>query len=196
MSGSFPTSPPANQISVKSVTPTLVSVTHSLKRQVRARGGQRWLLDVNFPPMTRAEFQPIWAFSVKQQGQYESFTFTPPIVSQSSGGVVTHSVTTSSAAIGATSVTIASLSGTLKAGDFIKFSGHDKVYMLTADCASASSIAIEPALVAAVAGAETITWNSVPIKVAFASDLREFSTGAGKGNNILFSYSMSLIETP
>ncbi len=75
MSGSFPTSPSASSVNIKSIEPTLVSVTQNLKRQVRRRGGQRWMLEVQFPPMTRTEFAPIYAFAMKQQGQFETFTY-------------------------------------------------------------------------------------------------------------------------
>ena len=50
MSGTFPTSPAANSVTIKSIEPTLVSITQNLKRQVRRRGGQRWQLDIEFPP--------------------------------------------------------------------------------------------------------------------------------------------------
>ena len=53
MSGTFPTSPAASSVNIMSIEPTLVSVTQNLKRQVRRRGGQRWLIEVQFPPMTR-----------------------------------------------------------------------------------------------------------------------------------------------
>ena len=35
--------------------------------------------------MTRAEFAPIYAFAVKQQGQFETFTYVPPVISTSQG---------------------------------------------------------------------------------------------------------------
>ena len=35
MSGTFPTSPAANSVTIKSIEPTLVSITQNLKRQVR-----------------------------------------------------------------------------------------------------------------------------------------------------------------
>ena len=81
MSGACPTSPAPNSVQVKSFEPTLVSVTNNLKRQARSRGSQRWLLSVNYPALTRANFAPLYAFSMKQKGQFDTFTFTPPVIS-------------------------------------------------------------------------------------------------------------------
>ena len=112
MSGSFPTSPAASSVSVTSLEPTLVSVTQNLKRQVRRRGGQRWLLEVEFPPMTRAEFAPIYAFAMKQQGQFETFTFIPPVISTSQGDTTESPVVDGAVSIGASSATIDGLTET------------------------------------------------------------------------------------
>ena len=127
MAGTFPSSPAASDVSVQSIEPTLVSTTISLKRQVRSRGGQRWLLNVSFPPMTRAEFAPIYAFSVKQKGQYETFTYVPPTISTTQGASSeTPAVDDTNVVAGDTSCNIdgmtVSTSNILKAGDFIKFS--------------------------------------------------------------------------
>lgn len=78
MSGTFPTSPKPQSVSLRSVTPAYVSTTHSLQRQVRSRGGQRYMLTASFPPMTRATAAPVLAFLMKQQGPYETFTFSVP----------------------------------------------------------------------------------------------------------------------
>ena len=45
----YPTTLEASRITITSISPTLVSLTHSLKRQVRRRGGQRWIIDVQYP---------------------------------------------------------------------------------------------------------------------------------------------------
>ena len=106
MSGSFPTSPSASSVTIKSIEPTLVSVTQNLKRQVRRRGGQRWQLDVEFPPMTRAEFAPIYAFAVKQQGQFETFTYVPPVISTSQGDSSASPVVNGAVSVGANQANI------------------------------------------------------------------------------------------
>jgi hypothetical protein len=64
-------------------------------------------------------------------------------------------------------------------GDTIKFSGHNKVYVVTEDCVqsadpSAFAVAFEPPLVLDVANAETVTYDNVPFKVILTSDLQEY----------------------
>jgi len=91
-------------------------------------------------------------------------------------------------AVGTTTVVSDGLTGTLKAGDFIKFAGHDKVYSLTAD--SGTSLVIEPPLLSAVADNEGITYNSVPFTVAFTSDVQQMQVAV----NGFVSYSVDLVE--
>jgi len=190
MSGTFPSSPVASSIKITGVSPTLVSVTHSLKRQARSRGGQRWAIEANYPPMSRSDFAPVWAFAHSQQGQYETFTYTPPVYGNSSGTASGTLLVNNVAGYAAGTSTIASdgLTGTLKAGDFIKFAGHDKVYMLTAD--GSTSLAIEPPLTAAVVNNEAVTYNAVPFTVAFTADAQEMSVGTDG----FVSYQIKLAE--
>jgi len=198
MSGSFPTSPAASSVNIKSIEPTLVSVTQNLKRQVRRRGGQRWMLEVQFPPMTRSEFAPIYAFAMKQQGQFETFTYIPPVISTSQGDTTESPIVDGAVSVGANSATIdgltASESGIIKAGDFFKFSGHSKVYMATADMdadgTSHATLNFAPNLLNAVANNETITFASVPFTVSFTEDITQFATDT----TALFGFSMTLIE--
>jgi hypothetical protein len=186
----FPTSPTASSIKITSISPTLTSVTHSLKRQARQRGGQRWALELDYPPMTRAEFAPLFAFSVAQKGQYQTFTYQPPIYSDTSG-TATGTLLVNNASgysVGDSTVATDGLTGTLKAGDFIKFAGHDKVYMLTAD--GSTTLTIEPPLNDTVADDEAITYNDVPFTVAFVNDSQSFGRGAAD----LHDFSISLVE--
>jgi hypothetical protein len=198
MAGTFPSSPAASDVSVQSIEPTLVSTTISLKRQVRSRGGQRWLLNVSFPPMTRAEFAPIYAFSVKQKGQYETFTYVPPTISTTRGSSGASPVVNGAVSAAATSASIdglaASTSNILRAGDFIKFSDHTKVYMVTDDMSSDGSgtatLNFHPGAVQAIADDSTVTIASVPFNVSFQSDVAEFGTNFTN----LYSYEINLIE--
>ena len=186
----FPTSPTASSIKITSISPTLTSVTHSLKRQARQRGGQRWALELDYPPMTRAEFAPLFAFSVAQKGQYQTFTYQPPIYSDTSG-TATGTLLVNNASgysVGDSTVATDGLTGTLKAGDFIKFAGHDKVYMLTAD--GSTTLTIEPPLNDTVADDEAITYADVPFTVAFVNDSQSFGRGAAD----LHDFSISLVE--
>lgn len=190
MSGAFPASPVASSVKITSTAPTLISVSHSLKRQTRSRGGQRWMMEVNYPPLTRAQFAPLWAFSAKQRGRYESFTFIPPVYGNSRGTATGTLLVNNASGYSAGDTTIAAdgLTGTLLAGDFIKFSGHDKVYTITAD--GSTTLTIEPPLLSSVADNEAITYNSVPFTVSFGADTQEMAVGI-EG---VVEFSIALVE--
>jgi len=197
MSGNFPTSPEAASINIKSFSPTFVSTAHSLKEQRRRRGGHRWMLEINFPPMTRSEFAPIYAFAVKQRGQYETFSYYPPTVSSPQGTATGTPLVNGAQSAGDNTIVTDGWSNSitcLKAGDFIKFANHSKVYMVVADATSDgsgnSTLTIEPPLTSSVADDEAVTVSNVPFTVRFSDDMAEFDGGAPN----IFQFKMSLLE--
>ena len=196
MSGTFPTSPAFNSLNVQSVQHTYVSRALSGRRQARQLGGQFWKMTATFPPMTRAQFAPIYAFVVKQRGRYESFTIVPAVISTGQGSPAGTPLVDGASQTGRSLVTDgwnASIA-IFKAGDFLKIAGNDKCYMVTADVSSDGSgdatIAIEPALVASPADDAAITHSSVSFTVALTSGIQEFSTGTSG----LFSYELDFEE--
>mgnify|MGYP003633260599 CR=1 FL=1 len=197
MSGAFPTTVALASMTITSVEPTSVSATHSLKRQVRSRGGQRWGLRGSYAPLTRGQAAELFAFSVKQKGQFETFTIVPPTVSTPMGVATGTPLVNGAHVAGDTTIATdgwtVSTTGIMKAGDYIKF-GHDKVYMVVADAASSSggvsTLTIHPALMSALANDESITVSNVPFTVAFASDQQDVSEAASG----TFGFSVSLVE--
>ncbi len=198
MSGTFPNSPAPRSIDVESVEPTLVSISSNLRRQARSRGGQRWIFKCSFPPMERSDFDPIFAFSVAQRGQFETFNFVPKTIGTSRGQSSENPILNAGFATGLDAVTVDGLtqstSNILRSGDFIKFSNHTKVYMVTSDVSSNASgvatINFAPKLESAVVDNNTITISSVPFQVAFASDGISYSTDASG----YYSYKVDLVE--
>jgi hypothetical protein len=169
MSGTFPTSPEPSKMSIQSLTPTLISTAHSMQRQVRSKGSQRWSFVLSYAPMSRTNWAPLFAFLMAQRGQYSTFTFVPPVIGSSSGSV-SGSVTVNGAhAAGVSTVAISGLTGTLKAGDFIKFASANKIYMLTAD--ATTSMSLEPPLGVALATGAAVTYTSVPFTCAMGADV-------------------------
>ena len=197
MSGAFPTTVALASMTITSVEPTSVSATHSLKRQVRSRGGQRWGLRGSYAPLTRAEAAELFAFSVKQKGQFETFTIVPPTVSTPMGVATGTPQAYGAHVAGDTTITTdgwtISTTGIMKAGDYIKF-GHDKVYMVVADAVSntggVATLTIHPALMSALVDHESATVSNVPFTVAFASDQQDVSEAASG----TFGFSISLVE--
>jgi hypothetical protein len=132
---------------------------------------------------------------MKQRSQKENFKIIPPEVEDARGTASGTPHGTASA--GATSITLGGTgTGTLKAGDFIKFANHDKVYMIVADASDISSgtITIEPPLTTAVSSSN-ITYDSVPFTVHLTNDMQEFGAiGADKDGNLLYKYELDVEE--
>jgi len=196
MSGTFPTSPAFNSLSIGSVQPSFISRSISGRRQARQTHGQYFKMTATFPPMTRAQFAPIHAFVLKQRGQYESFQVIPPVVGVGLGSPAGTPLVNGADQTGRTIVTDGWSNSIVifKAGDYLKFANHDKVYAVTVDASSsgagAATIAIEPALITSPATDSAITYTSVPFTVALTSRVQEFSTGTTG----LFEFEIDLEE--
>lgn len=190
MSGTYPSTPVFSSVGFTSEYFNLSSQTISGRMQVRNIGGQRFRFSAYYPPMSRAEFGPVNAFIMSQRGMGDTFTIVLPEVSTKSGDATGTLSASAGAAIGATSVSVAGISGTLKAGDLIKFANHSKVYMIAADRAGAGTLTFFPGLVAAVTSSEQITYNNVPFTARLANDAQEFSVGT----DLYYSYEVDMIE--
>jgi hypothetical protein len=198
MSGTFPASPVASSASISSQQNTIVSTTTSGRRQARQIDGQRFRMTISFPPMTRAEFSPINAFIIKQRSQLETFTYSPPTISTPLG--VASGVIRVNGAIlaGVTSVAIDgmanSTSGVFKAGDYFRFTGQNKVYMVMADVSSNGSgqgtLTFEPPLRTNVADNAILIYSSVDFTLGLIADVQEFNIGTEN----LFQYQLDVIE--
>jgi hypothetical protein len=173
MAGTYPTTPEFQAVNLKSTHNNLKSTTISGRVQVRTIGGQKWEFSAKYNPMTRAEFQPVFAFVTSQQGSLGTFTIVPPVVGSTSGTATGTALVNGATGVGATSVPVDGFTGTIKAGDFVKF-GHTKVYMVTADRDGAGNISIEPALVAAVSDDEAMTYNDVAFTMRLRNDVQQY----------------------
>ena len=197
MSCAFPTSPISNGINIKSNQTTIVSTAINGRRQARQLQNQRWSMTVSFPPMTRASFSPIFAFITAQRGRKESFTYTPPIIDDALGTETGSVLVNGVHAVGDTTIAMDAFAGDgdgrFKAGDFLKFASHDKVYMVVSDVTSSSNAAtvtIEPPLTTALADDSAVTYDSVPFTVALKNDIQEFVIG----QDALYRYELDFIE--
>jgi len=198
MSGTFPSSPAPRDVAISSNQNTIVTTTASGRRQARQIDGQRFRLRIRFPVMTRAEFAPINAFIMKQRSQMESFQYVPPTIDDSLGvasGVISVNGAVSA---GATSCSIDgmanSTSGVFKAGDYFRFTGQNKVYMVVADVNSngsgAGTLTFEPPLRANVADNAVLIYSNVDFTVGLTGDIQEFTIGTEN----YFQYEVDLIE--
>ena len=128
--------------------------------------------------MTRADFMPVNAFVISQQGQLGTFTIIPPVISDAQGNVSGTVLAVGAFAVGDSAIDVDGMTGTLKAGDFIKFNGHTKVYMVTADSLAvtgAATLAIEPALVSAVSDNEECYYDNIAFTMRLDNDIQSYS---------------------
>jgi hypothetical protein len=198
MSGTFPSTPAPRDVAISTNQNTIVTTTASGRRQARQIDGQRFRLRVRFPVMTRTEFAPINAFVLKQRSQLESFQYVPPTISAPLGvasGVIS---VNGSISAGVTSVAIDgmanSTSGVFKAGDYFRFTGQTKVYMVMADVSSNGSgqgtLTFEPPLRTAVSDNAVLIYSNVDFTVGLTGDIQEFNISTEN----YFQYEIDLIE--
>jgi|5_EtaG_2_1085323.scaffolds.fasta_scaffold00706_15 hypothetical protein len=170
---------------------TTTRITESLSGITfrKAIGAQHWLIDLTSKPLDRAEQAELFAFLVKQEGMLGHFNLVPPIYgsTRSTNATGTPTVTTDFAA-GVNSVKANGGGGSLKTGDYIKFSNHNKVYLLTADVnqdlSSEDTFEFTPRLEHEVDNTTTIIYNNVPFKVMLMTDRLVTNTGAD-GNSVI-----------
>ena len=167
--------------SITSANTTRISESLSGKTHRKAVGGQHWMIQLDSKLLDRTELSSLYSFMVKQQGQFDSFTVVPPIYGSTASTNATGTPTiTQTYAAGLTSVRAQGGGGSLKTGDFIKFSNHDKVYMLTADvdqdASSEDYLDIAPPLTTAITNSTTVIYNDVPFKVYLTNDRTAFKT--------------------
>ena len=183
MSGTLPSSPAFSSLNISSVQPSFVTRSISGRRQARQTHGQFFKMTAKYPPMTRAQFAPIYAFIMAQRGEYESFQVVPPVVNAPQGSPAGTPLVNGASQTGRSVITDgwnASIT-VFKAGDYCKFANHDKIYVVTADATSDgsgnSTISIEPALIISPANDTAITYTAVPFTVALTGRVQEFETG-------------------
>ena len=198
MSGTFPTSPAPRNANIRSQQTTIVSVTASGRKQARQIDGQKFAITLQFPTMTRAEFAPIQAFIMKQRSRLENFTIVPPTVKNALGSASTVLNVNGALTAGTTTANIdnmtVSTNGILKAGDYFRFTGQQKVYMavedLNSDGYGEGTLTFEPPLRANVADNVVLIYDNVDFTVSLTNDVQEFDVGVQE----YFNYEIDLIE--
>ena len=198
MSGAFPISTAKfESLGIKSIQNTIISKSQSGKKLARQIDGQRFGFTARIITAKRSDvYGDLMAFIIKQRSGKENFTIIPPEVEDARGTASGTPHGTASA--GATSITLGGTgTGTLKAGDFIKFASHDKIYMVVADQSdiSTGSLTIEPPLTTAISSSN-ITYDNVPFTVHLTNDIQEFGVvGADKDGNALYQFEFDVEES-
>jgi hypothetical protein len=197
MAGAFPISTAQfRTLGIKSIQSTIISKSVSGKKLSRQIDNQRWSFTVEIIAAKRSDvYGELMAFIVKQRSGKENFTIVPPEIEDARG--TASGTPNGTASAGATSITLGGTgTGTLKAGDFIKFASHDKIYMVVADQSdiSTGTLTIEPPLTTAVSSSD-IQYDNVPFTVYLTNDIQEFGVvGNDKDGNLLYQFEMDVEE--
>ena len=201
MSGAFPISSAKFQtLGIKSIQNTIISKSQSGKKLARQIDGQRFAFTAQIITGKRSDiYGELMAFIIKQRSSKENFTIIPPEIEDARGNVSGTVLVNGVHAVGDTTIDIDGMTGTLKAGDFVKFASHNKVYMVVADVTSSSNAAtvtIEPPLTTALANDSAVTYDNVPFTVHLTNDVQEFgAVSADKDGNVLYQFELDVEET-
>ena len=181
MSGLFPTDIKLRAHKITSYHQTLISDSQSFKQQARSKNTQRFGFTIETIPLQRPQWSRLMAFLEKQNGRYETFTIIPSLARAPMGTGLGTPVIVGASQTGSSVVTggwPVSSSGMLKAGDFIKFANHTKVYQvmddIASDIAGQATINIKPALLQSPADASAISIRDIPFTVRLSSDAVPF----------------------
>lgn len=149
--------------SITSNQPIYETDTVSLSKQRASQGAQRW--ELSFTTVTSESTEADMLVGMITGLATATTMVMPQIPSVVKGNTAGVSLEISAAvAAGLSEVTIVS-DGIIKKGSFIKFSNHDKLYMVTADVAASVAlapvaVAIYPSLRTAVAITDTLKTGS------------------------------------
>jgi len=197
MAGAFPISTAKfRTLGIKSNQTTILSKSVSGKKLSRQIDNQRFGFTIQIITAKRSEvYGQLMAFMLKQRSGKENFTIIPPEIEDATG--TASGTPNGTASAGATSITLGGTgTGTLKAGDFIKFASHDKVYMVVEDQndISTGTLTIEPPLTTAITNSD-IQYDNVPFTVYNTSDIQEFGVvGNTQDGSLLYQFEMDVEE--
>jgi len=193
MSGTFPTDIKPRSLQLQDNRPTIMNHAISGRRVVRAFGSQYWTLSVQLPPLNNDDAMEVFSFLQKQKNAFDTFQYQYPTANRGVGAANSGRTVNGAHTVGDSTINISgfstSTSNVLRAGDLLEFSGHSKVYMVTADAASDGSgnttITISPSLVETLADNEGIDCQKPSFSVYLSGDVL-FSTDASGFYDISF----------
>ena len=204
MSGAFPISSSAfSTMGIKSIQNTIISKSDSGKKLARQIDGQRFAFTAQIIIGKRSDvYGELMAFIMKQRSRKENFTIIPPEIQDARGSETGTVLVNGVHAVGDTTIAMDAFAsdgdGRFKAGDFIKFASHNKVYMVVSDVTSSSNAAtvtIEPPLTTALADNSVVTYDNVAFTVHLTNDVQEFgAVGADKDGNLLYQFELDVEE--
>lgn len=154
---------------ITSNEPAFSSDTITLKTRRVRQGAQRWELEFG---VTMTDASNFLADTVSSF--HDSVTMEMPQLN-SRGETISQGTSTSSVSTSGThsandsTVTLSGANGTIKKGRFIKFSNHNKIYLVIADYSGTGDINIYPSLRASVPAATSVQYRDTVDSITFTA---------------------------
>lgn len=205
-------------VDLKSNQPYLMDTTNSGRLLARAIVSHKWEISINYNPMTRDEFDPVYSFLLQRRGPINPFFVSlpqnrvPKDSTFASFASATNLTSQGSYAAGQTQILIGngsytSANGTPKPGDLFTFnaanSNHKKAYMVTrvetptdyqtgttAPTANQVRIHFTPGLQKSIVVSDEVIFSNPLIRCILKSNIQEYSLNT----NNLYSFSLKLEE--
>lgn len=188
-------------VTLSSIAPIMRTRTNSGRLTSRSAAYHMWNISIQYNPMTRAEFDPIYSFLLEKQGSLKPFYVSLP---QYLAGATN---TTTAQARSAGSTSILAVSTNVSVGDMFNIRGvdanHEKAYKVTriettADYRTANGappsgqirIHFTPPLQKSVESGASVELANPLVKVISNSDATEYSLNTEN----LYSFSLQLEE--
>lgn len=164
---------------------TVRTTSISGRQQVRSFGTSYYVVTLNFPPLTEEDRAQVKAKLTALRGGVNTFTIATKNFTDKKGSSSASEGIASSAAIGATTVTMDD-SNEFKPGEYIKFSNHTKAYQVISH--SGTTLTIEPPLQTAITGSDTVeSGSNFTMTCRLADDNISYTQGADGFSRIQFT---------
>ena len=161
--------------------------------QVQKYAKAQWYATLSLPPMKRSQAVEWQSFFMQLEGKANTFLLGDPDAKTVMGGNAPTSISvTSSAAIGATSVTLTIGSGKkLNKGSYLQFGtgSSSRLHMVVDDNTGNGAVTIQPALKDAITTGTTVTFVSA--RGLFRMDTNELTWSANELSNYGITFSCS-----
>lgn len=185
--------PGFKSVSLTSNQKIMTDRTNSGRLVQRSHAYHKWTVNIEYNPMTRAEFQEVYAFLLERKTTLAPFFVQLPQYRDHSSS--DNRSTTASASAGATTLTLQNDTAHLAVGDMFTITDsnntdHKKAYMVTKINTTTDVITVTPPLAKDVSSGATVTFENPKIRVIQVGDTQEYSLNT----NNLYSFSLKLEE--
>lgn len=206
--GSGTAGPGFASVQFTSNQPVAISRTNSGRVTTRAIAGHNWRIAITYNPMTRDEFEPVYAFLQERRGRLKPFEIVLPQYNAPRSTVTSTIAVDGAITAGATNFMVDGVSsGSLRPGDMFNFtdssnSNHKKVYQVTRVLTSTDYLTgnqptdsshrvyyVTPSIEKSVSNDSTLDYTPT-FRVILTSDVMEYRLQT----NNLYQFSLNLEE--